>query len=135
MQIPNIIKTLIQKYKIYIKYLISGSTGAFVNLSSLYLLTEFAGFHYIASAIIAFFISLSISFNLQKKWTFRNGETEVARQVSIYLAITLSNLFINMFLLYILVDVFHIWYMLAQVGIYGFIAVYSFVLYRVIVFK
>lgn len=131
----NKIKNLISKYKIYIKYLISGSTGALINLSTLYILTEFAGLHYMMSAVIAFFVSLSVSFNLQKRWTFRNGDTKVARQVSVYLIITFSNLLLNMLFLYILADIFHVWYMLAQVLIYGFIAVYSFVLYRVVVFK
>lgn len=131
----NKINDLIIKYKIYIKYLISGSAGAFVNLSCLYILTEFAGLHYLASAILAFFISLSVGFNLQKKWTFCSKEKKATRQALLYFFVTVSNLLINTVCLYILVDIFQVWYMLSQVLIYGFLSIFSFIVYRKFVFK
>ena len=129
------IKDLILKYKVYIKYIISGCTGALVNLSTLFILTEFAHVYYLLSAVIAFFVSLTVGFNLQKKWTFRDDNKKVFKQVALYFTITGANLFINMSLLYFLVEKLDVWYMLAQVIIYGSLSIFSFILYKFLVFK
>ena len=129
------IKKLIIKYKIYIKYVISGCTGAFVNLSTLFVLTEFAHLHYLLSAIMAFFVSLAVGFNLQKKWTFRDNNKKVFKQVLFYLVITSINLLIDTALLYFLVEKFDLWYMFAQVAIYGSLSIVNFILYRFLVFR
>jgi len=129
------IKELAIKYKIYIKYVISGCTGAFVNLATLFILTEFAHVYYLLSAIIAFFVSLAVGFNLQKRWTFRDDNKKVFKQATLYFVITSANLLINMALLYFLVERLDVWYMLAQVIIYGFLSIFSFLLYNFLVFK
>ena len=129
------IKKLIIKYKIYIKYIISGSTGALVNLTTLFILTEFAHVYYLMSAILAFFTSLAVGFNLQKKWTFRDNNKKVFKQVLFYFVITGINLLIDTALLYFLVEKFDLWYMFAQVAIYGSLAIVNFILYKFLVFK
>ena len=129
------IKELAIKYKIYIKYIISGCTGAFVNLATLFILTEFAHVYYLLSAIAAFFVSLAVGFNLQKRWTFRDNNKKVFKQAALYSIITSANLFINMALLYFLVEKLDVWYMLAQVVIYGSLSVFSFILYKFLVFR
>ena len=129
------IKKLAIKYKIYIKYVISGCTGAFVNLATLFILTEFANIYYMVSAVIAFLVSLSVGFNLQKRWTFQDNNKKVFKQVALYFVITSTNLLINMALLYFLVEKLDVWYMLAQVIIYGSLSVFSFIMYKFLVFK
>ncbi|MEA1962813.1 MAG: GtrA family protein [Patescibacteria group bacterium] len=131
----NKIRELAIKYKIYIKYIISGCTGALVNLATLFILTEFAHIYYLLSAIIAFFVSLAVGFNLQKKWTFRDNNKKVFKQAVFYFVITGANLLINTALLYFLVEKLEIWYMLAQVVIYGSLSIFSFVLYKFLVFR
>ena len=131
----NKIKSLAIKYKIYIKYIISGCTGASVNLITLFILTEFAHVYYLISVIIAFFVSLSVSFNLQKKWTFRDNNKKVFKQLFIYFSITGIDLLVNLYLLYFLVEKLGIWYMLAQIIVYGFLSIFSFILYKFLVFK
>lgn len=129
------IKELLLQYKIYVKYFISGCIGAFVNLSSLFIFTEFFKLWYILSAILAFFISFFVSFNLQKKWTFRNDDKKVVRQAFKYFIITSLSLAFNISLLYLLVEIAGLWYLLAQVIIYGFLSIFSFLLYKFVVFK
>ncbi|MCK5320496.1 GtrA family protein [Candidatus Parcubacteria bacterium] len=129
------IRELAVKNKIYIKYVISGCTGALVNLSTLFILTEFAHIYYLLSAILAFFVSLAVSFNLQKRWTFQNNDKKVFKQIIIYFIVTSSNLLINMALLYFLVEKLDVWYMLAQVVIYGSLSIFSFILYKFLVFR
>lgn len=129
------IKILFYKYKVFIKYVLSGMAGAFVNLGTLFILTECAHVYYLLSAIIAFFVSLAVGFNLQKKWTFRNNEKKAGQQALQYFSVTGLNLLVNTGLLYVLVEKFHIWYLLAQVLIYGGLAIFTFFIYRYIIFK
>ena len=72
------------------KYIISGGTAAAVNLSSLYILTEFFHIWYIISATTAFIGAFAISFTLQKFWTFKDHETEgMHKQLSLYFIVIL----------------------------------------------
>jgi putative flippase GtrA len=118
------------------KYIISGCTVAVVELILLYLFTQFFGIWYIYSAVLAFLFAFFISFSLQKFWTFRDkGITDVHKQASIYLFVSVANLCVNVVALYLLVQVVGLWYMFAQVLIQGAIAFSSFILYKFVIFK
>ena len=56
-------------------------------------------------------------------------------QMTLYFSIALANLAFNTFLMYLFVDRFHIWYLLAQILASGLIAFESFFISRHIVFK
>lgn len=120
------------------RYLLAGGTGAFVNLGTLFVLVNYGKFHYLVGSIISFLIAFVVSFTLQKFWTFKNFEKDqklVGKQLTIYLLITLLNLGLNTLFMYILVDVFVVWYMLAQFLSAGLIAILSYYLYKFFVFK
>ena len=126
----------IYKNKIYIKYIISGGTAAGVDLGLLFIMTDLLKIWYIASATIAFLIAFFVSFTLQKFWTFRDNSTEgVYKQMSLYFAVGIANLFLNAGLMYVLVDVVRLWYMLAQVVAGVFVASWSFLIYKIFIFK
>ena len=114
------------------RFLVSGGIVATVNLVSLYILTEVVFRWYMAGAVGAFIVSVFVSFTLQKFWTFRHHGTQiriVSRQFAIYLAITFFNLLLNLAILFLMVEFFGIWYILAQVIASIVIACESFVLY------
>ena len=63
------------KYKTksrYSKFFIVSSIAAIINLSLLFIITEFFGIWYIFSQIIATFFSLTINFSGNKIWTVNN---------------------------------------------------------------
>jgi putative flippase GtrA len=120
---------------IIVRYIIAGGTAAAVNLLALYFFTEYVGFHYLASAAIAFVIALIVSFTLQKFWTFQDNLTlDIHKQASVYAAVSIANFFLNLILMYFFVEKLHIWYLLAQVIINGGIAFSSFLIYRHFIF-
>ncbi|MFH1522952.1 MAG: glycosyltransferase [Patescibacteria group bacterium] len=122
--------------KTYIKFVISGGTAGTADLILLYVLTDIVGLWYLISATIAFVVAFLISFFLQKFWTFRdNRRTIIYKQLSLYLVVGLTNLSINGAAMYLLVDKFGIWYMLAQVISSGFLAFINFLVYKFIIFK
>ena len=119
-----------------VKYLIGGGISTLTNLAVLYVLTSIFGIWYLLSATIAFVIGFLVSFSIQKFWTFSDNSLDALyHQAAVYLIITLGNVGLNALGMYLLVDRVHIWYLLAEVGMLALIAVESFFLYRIFVFK
>lgn len=126
---------LLQKYYGLFKYLVSGGSAAVVSLGTLYLLTEYAHFHYLLSAVLSFIVAFFVSFLLQKFWTFQNkGREDMHVQLAAFLLVSLGNLALNTLLIYTFVEVFHLWYLLAALISGGLIAVESFFIYRYFIF-
>lgn len=119
-----------------VKYVISGGSAAVVNLSILYLFTEFLHIWYLISASIAYILAFGVSFGMQKFWTFKDHETsDIHKQLSLYLVVILVNLGLNALFVYLLVEHTGIWYMIAQVISGLIIAVESFFVYKFFIFK
>ncbi|MBI2482121.1 MAG: GtrA family protein [Candidatus Vogelbacteria bacterium] len=117
------------------KYLISGCTAAAVNIGFLYLFTDIFGWYYLASGVVSFILAFGVSFTLQKFWTFENHNRELlTKQLVIYLVVSVSSLIINTLMLYVLVDWFVVWYILAQIIAGALIACVNFFIYRFIIF-
>lgn len=54
------------------RYTLVGGLALIVDFAALYMLTEWAGLHYIFSATIAFVAGLSLNYALSTRWVFRN---------------------------------------------------------------
>ncbi len=119
-----------------LRYLISGGIAAAVDLVSLFVLTDLLQVWYLASATIAFVLTLVTSFILQKFWTFKNaGQDGAHRQFAGYLSLSIANLFVNAGLMYLFVTVLGIQYLAAQVAAIAIIAGYGFFLYQHWIFR
>lgn len=119
-----------------LRYLAAGTTAAIVDFGLLYLFTEKVGLHYLTSAILAFIVAFIVSFLLQKFWTFQDDSVDrVHAQAAFYLVIALLNLLLNTGLLYVFVDILHLWYMTGQFITSGLIAFESFFISRHFIFK
>ena len=118
------------------RYVASGGIAAFVDLVLLYIFTDFLHIWYLLSAILAFILAFSVSFILQKYWTFKDdSKEEMHKQVIIYFIIAIINLGINTLMMFVSVHYIHLHYMLAQFIVAGLIAFWSFFIYRKFVFK
>jgi putative flippase GtrA len=132
----KLILDLLYKYKTFVKYLIAGGTAAFVDLALLFVLTHYFGLHYLWSASLAFLLAFFVSFFLQKFWTFRDSNRETMnKQMFQYLVTALINLALNSAIMFLLVSVFGLWYMLAQMIAGGTIALWSFLIYHFLIFN
>lgn len=127
---------LLLKRKRILKYLIAGSIGAFINLALLYFFTDILKIWYLISASMAFTVSFFASFFLQKFWTFSDNDKKAMRkQMRAYLSAALANLALNALLMYVFVDGFKIWHMLAQFAANGIIACESYFIYKFFIFN
>jgi putative flippase GtrA len=119
-----------------IKYIISGGTAAVVDLAFLAIFVDIFKINYLISAILAFLIAFSVSFILQKFWTFQDKSTEgMHKQATIYFIVSSTNLGINTLLMYLFVDHFHIHYFLSQILASGLLAISSYFIYSRFIFK
>ena len=75
-----------------VKYYSVGVTGVLVNLGILYLLTDFLGFWYLASQIIAISVSITTNFFFNRSWTFRDS-IENQRTSEMYVKFIIVSLF------------------------------------------
>ena len=101
--------------KQYFKFIIVGGIGVVINLTILFLLTEFLGIYYIVSEIIAFITAIIHNYSINKIWTFKERlKDESLKKFSQYFLISLIGLVINLIVLYFLVEFFHIWYIIAE---------------------
>ncbi len=127
---------LSRKYKRIVRYILAGSIGAFINLALMYVLTDILGIWYLLSSSMAFVAAFFASFFLQKFWTFGDGDKKAMyKQMRAYLSVALINLAINGLLMYIFVDQFKIWHILAQIMANGIIACESYFIYKFFIFN
>ena len=104
-----------KKYSQFIRFLVAGAFVVTVNLSILYFLTSIVGVYYLISNIVAFLVAFTISFFLQKSWTFNDRSRDLMHmQLPLYLGVQLVNLACNTALMYGFVEYLHIWYILSQ---------------------
>lgn len=125
-----------EKYTKVFRYLVSGGTAAALDLSILHVLVEYVHIWYIFSAIVAYLIAFFASFILQKFWTFREtSKDKMHVQMVMHFCLGMINLLINTGALYLLVDYAHLHYMFSQILISGVLAIASFFVYKMFIFK
>lgn len=119
-----------------VRYLISGGTAALVNWGTLFLLVHIGTMYYLYASILAFIVSIGVSFILQKFWTFQDNLVhDIHAQFSRYLVIIFLGLALNTALVYLLVEKANVWYLLAQVIATVIIAITNFFCYKHFVFR
>lgn len=136
--VANILQRFLKSalFKQMAKFLIFGLVAASVNLLALYIFTEIVGMWYIYSVVFAFLFAFITSFSFQKLGTFKDKSVvRVHVQLSWYLIVTLGNLIANIVALYLLVELFDMWYLYAQIVIEGVIATETFLFYKFLIFK
>lgn len=115
---PDFISKLFSKsfIKEFIKFAIVGALGTLVNIFILFLFTDIFKMYYIFSEIIAFITSGINNYLLDKIWAFKEELQEyIVRKYSQFLLISILSLLINLSILFILVEYFGWWYILAEI--------------------
>ncbi len=113
-----------------LKFLISGTTVAGTDLVFLFVLVKLCGVPYVPASVIAFVIAVSLSFVLQKFWTFQDYSTDILqKQVMQYVGTACMNLLGNTLGIYVLVDIFSAHYLVAQFALMLFFACTNYLLY------
>lgn len=128
-------KTVFNSFMI-LRYFICGITAASANILSLYLFTDTFGIWYLYSSILAFFLSLIISFVLQKFVVFRDtGIDKIHRQFSKFFIVAVLGVITNTVLVFVCTDIIDIWYIISQIIAGFFVMIQNFILYKFFIFN
>lgn len=101
--------------KEFIKFAIVGVVNTAINLSVLYVLTEFFGLWYILSSLLAFLVAVTNSFIMNTLWTFKsNIKHKTATKYTKFFIVSAITALFNIFFLYVFTEFFGLWYMLSQ---------------------
>ena len=136
----------LSNYWFLLRYAVVGVSGGVLQTATLYVWVELLRLqeYYLSGSAIGFCLALMVTFTLQKYWTFKDYEQAMLqRQFTWYTTIALVNLGANVSLLHISrlalealgLNFFHVWYLMAQIGIIIILAILSFTTNYLITFR
>lgn len=107
------------------KYAVVGVTSMVIDLSILYVLTDFAHVHYLMSATISFVIAALYNYNLNRRWTFHSSGSKT-KQLPVFFIIAGIGLLLNNNILFVGVAKFGLWYIYAKILAIGIVTSWNF---------
>jgi hypothetical protein len=133
------IKKQIKKHKKLIdqilKFGVVGGLAFLIDYGLLYVLTEFVGIHYLISSVISFTVSLIFNYILSIKWVFDVTKKQTAKEITIFVILSVIGLGINQVVMYVGSDLLHIYYMLTKIVATAIVMVWNFVTRKIFIEK
>lgn len=133
------IKSQIKKHKKLInqilKFGVVGGLAFLIDYGLLYVLTEFVGIHYLISSVISFTVSLIFNYILSIKWVFDVTKKQTAKEITIFVILSVIGLGINQVVMYVGSDLLHIYYMLTKIVATAIVMVWNFVTRKIFIEK
>lgn len=99
--------------KKFIRFCLSGAIATLVDVSLLYVFTEFIGIWYLTSATLSFIIGTLIHYAISSFWVFESRH-KTLKQYLIFVLVQTVGLAINLLVIFILVEYFNWWYIFGK---------------------
>ncbi|MFB6145119.1 MAG: glycosyltransferase [Candidatus Nanohaloarchaea archaeon] len=113
-----LVKLGVKEYDQLIKFGIVGGAGALVDMSLLYIFTEYVGLQYMLSAVISKETSTIANFSFNEAWTFmgrgKNGRKNMVKRVLKFNLVSIAGVVLNLAILYALTEFAGIYYLLSN---------------------
>jgi putative flippase GtrA len=122
----------------FFRFILVGSICTLQNLVLLYFLTSILKWHYLLSTSFLGVTVNSFGYYLNKRFTFKSNKFGVRLllyEFFKYHTVMLSSYLTILLLMYLLVDIFHIWYLLANLILTIVMTTYNFLFHRKWTFK
>ena len=111
-----------------IKFGFVGGSAFVIDAGLLFILTEFFGVHYLISGTVSFSVSVIYNYILSVNWVFNpNKKMKKTIEIVIFIGLSIIGLGINQIIMWIFVDLFHVYYMLSKVVATVVVMIYNFV--------
>ena len=124
--------TLVQMFR----YAVVALVAFFVDFTSLYLLTAYAGFHYLFSAAMAFMLGLGTNFLLSVHWVFVTRIVENKRlEFFIFGAIGLIGLGLTELLMWLFTEQVGLHYLFSKMISTGVVFFWNFLVRKFVLFR
>lgn len=110
--------------------------GAFlIDSALLYILTEYLHVYVLISSVISFIVSLIFNYVLSVFWVFDVTKKQTIKDVLLFAFLSTIGLGINQIVMYLGVEVFHIYYMLCKIISTFIVMVYNFITRKIFIEK
>jgi len=119
----------------FIRFSISGGIATVIDVSLLYFFTDIIGIWYLVSAILSFIVGSITHYLISRCWVFKSNSERQVKEFLSFFSIHTGNLIISIILLYLLVEYFHLWYILAKILTVAITVFTNFALQKKITFK
>ena len=123
------------KKKEFFKFCLIGGFCAFQNTLILYILTSILHLHYVFSILLQMFYVNTLGFYLNNRYTFTNDKNQYWQSLLKYYAVGASSFVLVCALMYLLVDIIHIWYLFAFIILTIGMTFYNFIIHSRWTFK
>jgi len=128
------VSELKQKIEQFVYYTFFAGIATIVDVGLLYGFTEFAGISYLISAALSYLFGMATNYSLNKKFTFKNKSRRITLQFSVFMGVALVGLILNLIIMFVLVEFFGLWYMLAKVVSLFIVLMWSYLGHKKITF-
>jgi dolichyl-phosphate beta-glucosyltransferase len=114
MTVIQSIRDLYSNFRQFFKYCIVGVLGTFVDLGALYVLVEYFEMAVMPAVVLSFLLAVVNNYVLNKIWTFGSRSKNYRKQFIKFLIVSVVGLGLTVGFMYVFVEVFVIWYMIAK---------------------
>lgn len=119
----------------FVRFILVGGAMSAVNLGLLALLVEIVRIPYLLACLVSFFLLNFAGYLLNKSFSFGLGATPRTKELLSYYIIMATSLVLNLFGMYVLVDVFGAHYILASVLITVPLAIFNYAGHTIVTFR
>ena len=99
-----------------------------------YSLTEFAHWHYLLSATLAFLVAAMYNYTLNRNWTFKTNGSQ-KKQLPAFLLTGGTALLLNNLILFVSVDTFGLWYIYGKIIATAVVTFWNFFINKYFTFR
>ena len=119
-----------------IKFGIVGVVCFLIDYGLMVLLTEIFKVHYLLSSGVSFCVSVIANYVLSLKYVFDTGNDKRSiTEFLIFIILSVIGLGIHQALMWLCVEIFHIFYMVSKIGVTAVVMVYNFITRKMILEK
>lgn len=117
------------------RFLGVGGFCAGLSLIMMYVLTSLIHINYLISTFITIIATNFIGFYLNKYYTFQTKKKLFWRELWKYYSVMLSSYILNVFAMYVLVDLVNIWYLYANILLMAILTPFNYLFHKKWSFK
>ena len=130
------LKELLQKNStVILKYSLIGFMGTLIDIGGLFILVNYFKFPVLVAATISFLLAVTNNYIFNKNWTFKNASTNNRKLFIKFLIVHMIGLSINLLGMFVLVNLFAVWYIFAKVFVTGFVLTWNFLANKLWTFR
>lgn len=109
---------------------INGAISFSVDYGILVFLTETAGVYYLVSAGISFSVSVLVNYIICILWVFEKVNKRTKKSIIVFIGSSIVGLIWNQLLMWIMVDKFKIYYMIAKIFATIIVMIWNYIMKR-----